>query len=96
MVELQQELKCKTQAISEGVLIFDEVKVGLGLQWSSRNDEFIGHAMNSSKMSTLHDVYKFFSSTQITHLRHICSSHFGEISALIMTQSVHTIPAVVD
>ena len=58
MVEVQQEVKCKIQAICEGVLIFDEVKVGLGLQWSSRNDEFIGHTMNSSEMSTLHDVYE--------------------------------------
>jgi len=30
MVEVQQEVKCKTQAISEGVLIFNEVKACSG------------------------------------------------------------------
>ena len=59
MVEVQKELKWKTQAFCEGVLIFDKVKVGLGLQWSSRNDEFIGHAMSSAEMSILHDVYEY-------------------------------------
>ena len=34
IVEMQKELNCKT-AFCEGVLIFDEVKVSLGLQWSS-------------------------------------------------------------
>ena len=54
-----KELNCKTVAFCEGVLIFDEVKVGLGLQWSSRNNKFIGHAMNLTKLSTLHDVFEY-------------------------------------
>ena len=59
MVEMQKDLNCKTVAFCEGVLIFDEGKVGLGLQWSIRNNEFTGHAMNSTELSTLHDVFEY-------------------------------------
>lgn len=50
MVDAQRQLHSKAVAFSEGVLIFDEVKVGLSVQWSSRNDEFIGHAMTAHEM----------------------------------------------
>ena len=59
MVGTHREVHSKTIAFNEGVLIFDEVKVSLGLQWSSRNNKFIGHAMNSTDLSTLHDVYEY-------------------------------------
>ena len=60
MVAMQQQLGNKQVPISKGVLIFDEVKVGLNVQWNSRTDEFIGHSMTSEEMSTLHDVYESF------------------------------------
>ena len=58
MVDAQKQLGSKTVAFGEGVLIFDEVKVGLSVQWNSRTDEFIGHAMTPHEMLTLHDVYE--------------------------------------
>ena len=58
MVDTQRQLHSKTVAFGEGVLIFDEVKVGLNVQWNSRNNEFVGHAMTSEEMTTLHDVYQ--------------------------------------
>ena len=42
------------------MLIIDEVKVDLNVQWNSRTDEFIRHSMTSEEMSTLHDVYESF------------------------------------
>ncbi len=57
MVDAQKQLRSKTVAFGEGVLIFDEEKVGLNVQWNSRNDEFIGHAMTPYEMVTLHGVY---------------------------------------
>jgi len=60
MVAMQQQLGNKQVPISKGVLIFDEVKVGLNVQWNSRTDEFIGHSMTSEEMSTLHDIYESF------------------------------------
>ena len=32
--------------------------MGLNVQWNSRNDEFIGHAMTPHEMLTRHDVYE--------------------------------------
>ena len=58
MVNAQKQLNSKTIAFCEGVLILDEVKVGLNVQWNSRNEEFIGHAMTAHEMLTLHDVYE--------------------------------------
>ena len=59
-VTMQKQLGNKQVPISKGVLIFDEVKVGLNVQWNSRTDEFIGHSMTSEEMSTLHDIYESF------------------------------------
>ena len=33
--------------LSVGALIFDEVKVGMKLQWNSSNDSLVGYAMSS-------------------------------------------------
>lgn len=41
----------------DGVLIIDEVKVGLKLLWSSRSQKFIGHAMTHDELASLCDVY---------------------------------------
>ena len=60
MVAMQQQLENKQVPLSKGVLIFDEVKVGLNVQWNSRTDEFIGHSMTSKETSTLHDIYEHF------------------------------------
>ena len=57
MVDTQKKLNSKTVAFGEGVLIFDEVKVGINVQWNSRNEEFVGHAMTQEDMLTLRDVY---------------------------------------
>ena len=57
---MQRQLGNKQVPISKGVFIFDEVKVGLNVQWNSRMDEFIGHSITSEEMSTLHDVYESF------------------------------------
>jgi len=90
--------KCKTQAISEGVLIFDEVKVGLGLQRSSRNDEFIDHAMNSSEMSTLHDVYEVLDqhTEKISKTSYVLQSLWRDLSSDYDIIGLCTTPAVVD
>ena len=56
MVDAQRQLHSKIVTFGEVVLIFDEVKVGLNVQWNSRNDEFIGHAMTPHEVLTLHDV----------------------------------------
>ena len=58
MVAAQKQMCSKTIAFGEGVLIFDEVKVGLNMQWNSQNDECVGHAMTPQQMMTLHDVYE--------------------------------------
>ena len=57
VVRIQQQLGNKQIPICKGVLIFDEVKVGLNVQWNSRTDEFIGHSMTSEEMSSLLDIY---------------------------------------
>ena len=66
MVEVKQQLGHKTVPFGEGVLIFDEVKVGLNVQWNCRSDEFIGHAMASEDMATLQDVYDSLKATEKT------------------------------
>ena len=49
---------------SDGVFIFDEVKVVSGLIWNSRNQRIIGLAMTERDQSTLHDVFQSMSPDQ--------------------------------
>jgi len=61
--------KCKKEGESipqsDGVLIFDKVKVIGGLIWNSRSQRIIGLAM--TEKTTLHDVFQSMSSDQ--HVR---------------------------
>ena len=43
---------------SEGILVFDEVKVGLKLHYHAKTGQFIGLAMSSDELGSLHDVYQ--------------------------------------
>ena len=66
MVEAKRQLGHETVPFGERVLIFDEVKVGLNVQWNSRSDEFVGHAMTSEDMATLQDVHDSLDATEKT------------------------------
>ena len=48
--------KCKPQ--SDGVIIFDEVKVACQVVWNSRNHKLSGLAMTNKDMSSLNDIYR--------------------------------------
>ncbi len=48
----------ETVPFSEGILIFDEVKVGLKLHYHAKTGQFIGLAMSSDEVGSLHDVYQ--------------------------------------
>ena len=43
---------------NEGVLIFDEVKVGLKLQYHAKTGKLLGLAMSADELSSLHDVFQ--------------------------------------
>ena len=43
---------------SEGILIFDEVKVGLKVHYHAKTGQFIGLAMSSDELGSLHDVFQ--------------------------------------
>ena len=42
----------------EGILVFDEVKVGLKVHYHAKTGKFVGLAMNSDELGSLHDVYQ--------------------------------------
>ena len=44
--------------VSEGAIIFDEIKVAQKLQWNSQNDSLVGYALNREEMSSLRDIYE--------------------------------------
>lgn len=50
----------KQAPLSNGVLIFDEVKVISRLMWNSRSQTIIGLAMNANDQASLLDVYQLF------------------------------------
>lgn len=60
--------KCKNEGKlipqSDGVLVFDEVKVVSGLIWNSRSQRIIGLAMTEKDQSSLHDVFQSMSPDQ--------------------------------
>ena len=43
---------------SEGILVFDEVKVGLKVHYHAKTGKFVGLAMSSDELGSLHDVYQ--------------------------------------
>lgn len=62
--------KCKKKGKhppkSNGVLVFDEVKVACQLMWNSRNQTFTRLAMTSQDMSSLTDVFQLLQTPQPT------------------------------
>ena len=50
--------------LSEGILIFDEVKVGSKVHYHAKTGKLIGLAMTSDELGSLHDVYR---SLALTH-----------------------------
>ena len=42
---------------SEGILIFDEVKVGSKVHYHAKTQELIGGAMSTDELASLHDVF---------------------------------------
>ena len=42
----------------EGILIFDEVKVGLKIHYHAKTGKFIGLAMSSDELGSLYDVFQ--------------------------------------
>ena len=42
---------------SDGVIIFDKVKVVSSLMWNSQNHKIIGLAMTEEDQASLHDVF---------------------------------------
>ena len=47
----------KQEPISDGVLIFDEVKVACQLMWNSRSHQLMGLAMTHKELPSLNDIY---------------------------------------
>ena len=54
----QKVISSTTIPLSDGIVIFDEVKVSMNLQWNSRNDSLIGYTMTRDDLSSLCDVYQ--------------------------------------
>ena len=53
---------------SDGVLIFDEVKVVSSLIWNSRNHQLIGLAMSETDQASLQDIYQLLEDDRHTKL----------------------------
>ena len=53
---------------SDGVLIFDEVKVVSSLMWNSRNHQIIGLAMSEQDQASLADIYQLLEDDRRTKL----------------------------
>ena len=49
---------------SDGVLVFDEVKVACQLMWNSRSQTLTGLAMTSKDLSSLTDIYQLLQTPQ--------------------------------
>ena len=43
---------------SEGIMVFDEVKVGLKVHYHAKTGKFVGLAMNSDELGSLHGIYQ--------------------------------------
>lgn len=55
-----EEKRTEGQAVpfNEGIIIFDEVKVGLKVHYHAKTGRFIGLAMSGDELASLHDVYQ--------------------------------------
>ena len=50
----------KQEPKSDGVVIFDEVKVACQLMWNSRSHQLMGLAMTHKELPSLNDIYRLF------------------------------------
>ena len=57
MVREKEELG-EPAPFSEGILIFDEVKVGLKVHYHAKTQKLIGLAMSPDELASLHDVFQ--------------------------------------
>ena len=48
----------KIVPFNKGILIFDEVKVGMKVHYHAKTGTFIGFSMSSDELASLHDVYR--------------------------------------
>ena len=70
MAECKKQGKHPPQ--SDGVVVFDEVKVACQLMWNSRSQTLTGLAMTSKDMSSLTDVYRLLQIPKtVAHTSHI-------------------------
>ncbi|XP_065914376.1 uncharacterized protein [Dysidea avara] len=58
MFKAECEKQGKRKPQSDGVMIFDEVKVACQLIWNSRSHKLSGLAMTNKDMSSLNDIYR--------------------------------------
>ena len=57
MMEEKRAAK-KIVPFNKGILIFDEVKVGMKVHYHAKTGTFIGFSMSSDELGSLHDVYQ--------------------------------------
>ncbi len=59
-IKMIEEKKANHEKVPfhEGILIFDEVKVGLKIHYHAKTGQFIGLAMSADELGSLHDVYQ--------------------------------------
>ena len=43
---------------SEGILIFDEVKIGTKVHYHAKTQKLVGLAMSADELGSLHDMYE--------------------------------------
>jgi len=67
----------------EGVLVFDEVKVGAKVHYHANTQKLIGLAMLSDELGSLHDVYQTLQPMHKNH--HMCYSFFGGVQHPTLT-----------
>ena len=61
--ECEKQGKCLPK--SDGMLVFDEVKVACQLMWNLRNNTLSGLAMTSKDLTSLTDVYQLLQAPKV-------------------------------
>ena len=54
----EKHAKGQTVPFKEGILVFDEVKVGVKVHYHAKTGRFIGLAMSGDELASLHDVHQ--------------------------------------
>ena len=65
LFKAEREKQGKHLPKSDGVLVFDEVKVACQLMWNSRNNTLSGLAMTSKDLTSLTDVYQLLQAPKV-------------------------------